>query len=336
MRIRWWGHIVIWAALYIFWITIFQNHALTFSRTVTVEFCYLIFIAGNYYLHIFYSIPQLLYRNKYIAFGFVLLAGILLGSYLRTLLAMYITRRYFYNGNAHPHFNDLFFNSLLNISFWVISILAVHLIIEKIRFRKYMDLIEREKTKNELDFLKAQFNPHFLFNSINSIYGHIDKSNPVARNMLLTFSDMLRYQLYECNADVINIDKEINYIKNYVSIQQSRKGDSVLVNLHIDPNVKGFQIAPMLFIAFIENAFKYVSSELKENKVDICLAMDDDGLLFKTINTKEKHNRLTVKDRGIGIANVKRRLELLYANKYNLSINDCEDIYEVALKINLS
>ncbi len=113
----------------------------------------------------------------------------------------------------------------------------------------------KEKEKAELDFLNAQFNPHFLFNSINSIYGHIDKHNASARNMLLTFSDMLRYQLYDCNSNCIIIDKEINYIKNYVALQQSRKEESLAVNLTIAENVKGFTIAPLLFIAFIEKCF---------------------------------------------------------------------------------
>src|SRR6476620_6305096 len=112
---------------------------------------------------------------------------------------------------------------MVNIFIWVLIFVFVKLIADKIRFRNYIHAIKKEKTKNELDYLKAQFNPHFLFNSINSIYGHIDRKNYKARDMLHTFSEMLRYQLYECNADHITIEKEINYIRNYIVLQQSRK-----------------------------------------------------------------------------------------------------------------
>ena len=107
------------------------------------------------------------------------------------------------------------------------------------RFEKYIEGIEKEKIQNELDFLKAQFNPHFLFNSINSIYGNINKSNSTAREMLLTFSEMLRYQLYECTTSKISIEKEINYIRNYVTLQQTRKPDNLSIQLHIVEDVKG-------------------------------------------------------------------------------------------------
>ncbi|HMH20806.1 MAG TPA: histidine kinase [Puia sp.] len=333
-RYRLWIHIAIWAGLYLFWITIFQNHALTLSRTLTVEFCYLLFIAANYYFNVYFTIPKLLHRKKYFAFGVCLLSGILAAAILRTLLAMYMSAHFFIPGKPQPVFRIVFANSLLNISAWVISILAVRLMIEKMQFRKYVDALEKEKTKNELDFLKAQFNPHFLFNSINSIYGQIDKTNPTARHMLLTFSEMLRYQLYECSTERINIDKEISYIRNYVALQQTRMEEDLIVKLTIRDGVKGFTIAPMLFIAFIENAFKYASNnEAEENKVEICMDKEDDLLLFETFNTKEKNHSSPGIHHGIGIANVKRRLELLYPGKYELHTHDADRSYLVTLKI---
>jgi two-component system LytT family sensor kinase len=336
IRHRWWNHIGIWAGLYIFWITIFQNHALTFSRTLTVEFCYLLFIAANYYFHVYFTIPRLLYRKKYFLFGCGLLGGIAVGAFLRTLLSLWMSRHFFRPGGVQPGFSVVLLNSLLNISVWVTGILAAYLLIEKMRFRKYVDSIEKENTRNELNFLKAQFNPHFLFNSINSIYGHIDKNNPTARNMLLTFSEMLRYQLYECNTDSISIDKEIHYIRNYVALQQTRKEENLVVRLAIRDGVRGFAIAPMLFIAFIENAFKYVSNhDSEENKVEICLDRQEDWLLFRTFNTREKNNGGSIRHQGIGIANVRRRLELLYPGGYDLFLEEAECSYEVRLKIRL-
>jgi len=304
---------------------------------MTVELCYLAFIAGNYYFNIYFNIPRFLYKKKYASFALLLISGIILGALLRVPLAIYLNIHYFSPGKPPPGLNELFINSFINIFIWVICLVAGKLIIDRVRFQKYVDDIEKEKSKTELDFLKAQFNPHFLFNSINSIYGHIDKNNPTARNMLLKFSEMLRYQLYDCNTDSISIDKEMNYVRNYVSLQQSRKEESLVVRLNIQENIKGFTVVPLLFIAFIENAFKYVSSdEEKENRVEISFFKKDDLLIFTTYNTKEKNVKNSINHTGIGITNVKRRLELLYPDRHELNIKENENTHEVILKLKLA
>ena len=303
---------------------------------MTVQFCYLFFIAGNYYFNILYTVPKFLYQKKYVGFAVLMFAGIVAGALLRVPLATYLNLHYFIPGKLQPGFTELFRNSFINIFIWVVCLVAAKLIFDRIRFQKYVDTIEKEKSKTELDFLQAQFNPHFLFNSINSIYGHIDKKNPLARNMLLTFSEMLRYQLYECNTEQINIDKEINYIKNYVKLQQIRMEEDLVVKMDIHENVRGFSIAPLLFIAFIENAFKYVGHEDQEHDcVEIALKKENDHLLFRIFNTKEPFIRKPILHKGIGITNVKRRLELLYPAKYTLDINNNEKFYEVNLNLSL-
>jgi LytS/YehU family sensor histidine kinase len=197
--------------------------------------------------------------------------------------------------------------------------------------------MEKEKTRAELDFLNAQFNPHFLFNSINSIYAHIDKHNPTARNMLLSFSEMLRYQLYDCNTNYISVDKEMSYIRHYVAIQQDRKDHRVQVCLTIGDSVTGFFISPLLFISFIENAFKYVSGhEEKDNRIVIAFERKDNELLFHCHNTKEARNGTTIEHRGIGIDNARRRMALLYPGRHALNIVDNEYIYEVTVNLQLS
>jgi len=333
-----WNNIALWIVLYLFWILVFQKRAFAFSKTMTVQFCYLLFIAANYYFNIYFTIPRFLYKKKYALFALLFMAGILVASLLRVPLATYLSIHYFAPGKTPPGFSELFLNSLINIFIWVICLVTAKMVFDRIRFQKYIDAIEKEKTKNELDFLKAQFNPHFLFNSINSIYGNIDKGNPTARNMLLTFSDMLRYQLYECNTDSISIDKEISYVKNYIALQQTRGADNLVIKMNIDDNLKGFTIAPLVFIAFIENAFKYVSHyEDKPNEVKISLARDHDNLVLKVFNTKERLNgRRKIDHKGIGIANVKRRLELLYPGKHQLTIDTKDVSHEVILNLQLS
>lgn len=334
---RTWHRLLLWIGLYFLWVIVFQKRAFSFSKTMTIQFCYLLFIAGNYYFNVLYTVPNFLYRRKYAAFALLFLAAIVAASLLRVPLATYLSEYYFAPGKPPPGFSELFFNSLINIFIWTICLVAGKLIIDRIRFQNYIEVIEKEKMKNELDFLKAQFNPHFLFNSINSIYGNIHKSNSTAREMLLTFSEMLRYQLYECNTSTINIEKEIHYIRNYVSLQQIRKAENLSIQLQVSEEVRGIRIAPLMFIAFIENSFKYVSNyENKPNEVKISLARSNNQLFFKTFNTKENSNgRKTIDQGGIGIANVKRRLELLYPGKHALVIQNNDHSFEVILNLEI-
>ena len=330
-------HVLLWVVLYFFWILVFRNRSFSFSRTISVEFCYLFFVAGCFYFNIRYNIPRFLYQQRYLVFSILFTGAIVIAALLRVPVASYLNSHVFIPGKPQPGFDQLFLKSFLNIFIWVICLVTGKLILERVRFQQYIATIQKEKSKTELDFLQAQFNPHFLFNSINSIYGHIDRKNVSARNMLLTFSEMLRYQLYECNTEAIGIDKELCYIKNYIALQQSRMEESLIVTLRIDESVHGFTIAPLLFMAFIENSFKYVSNhDEKENKVEISFMRSGDTLFFRSHNTKERNNNSSIEHKGIGIANVKRRLELLYPGEYELFINDREEDHEVILQLNLS
>jgi two-component system LytT family sensor kinase len=326
-----------WAVLYLFWVFILQNRAFTLSKTLTIQFCYLLFIGANYYFHVWFTIPRYLHLKKYFSAGLLLLAGIVITSLLRVPLVVFMNNHVFPPGASQPTQSVIFYSSLLNISVWVVCILAGKLMLDRQRMQKHLEEMEKERTKAELDFLNAQFNPHFLFNSINSIYAQIDKHNQTARDMLLSFSEMLRYQLYDCNTNHISVDREMGYIKNYVAIQQARKDSSLQVGLSIAADVTGFFIAPLLFIAFIENAFKYISnSEEKNNRIDIRFEKKEEDLVFTCFNTRERHNGGGIDHKGIGIANARRRMALLYPDRHALNIVDNEHIYEVTINLKLS
>jgi len=335
MKSKSWLHILLWCGLYFFWVMVFQKRALAFSHTATIEFCYLIFIAANFYFNVYYNVPKFLYRKKYVEFTCTFLAGICIAALLRVPLATFLNKHYFLVGKSQPAFSELFLNSFLNIFIWAVGLVAAKLTIDRFRFQQYLDEIAKQKEQAELDFLNAQFNPHFLFNSINSIYGHIDKHNTVARNMLLTFSDMLRYQLYDCNSNNIAIEKEMSYVKNYVELQKVRN-ENVEVCLNVDETVKGFSVAPLLFIAFIENSFKYAGENGGAKKsIHIIFKKENDVLCFKCCNTKGKNFMNNIEHKGIGINNAKRRLALLYAKRHLLEIKDETHFYEVSLKLQL-
>ena len=328
----------LWSGLYFLWILLFHDHVFTVTRTLTVQFCYLLFVIANYYIQEYYAITRLLHRRKYLLFAVCLFASIAVSALIRTPLAIWLQVHVFLPGHPAPDAGIVFGVSFLNILIWVVFSVSVQQVIEKIGFRQRVDAMERQRTRDELDFLKAQFNPHFLFNSINSIYGHIDRRNAKAREMLLSFSEMLRYQLYECNVEKIVIEKELQYIRHYVALQQERKEESLRVHLDIPETVAGFTIAPLLLITFVENAFKYVSThEDGTNEVLISLRKDRDQLVFRAYNTKDgTAARRGTGLGGIGIANARRRLDLQYPGRHRLTITDADRSYEVLLNLNIT
>jgi LytS/YehU family sensor histidine kinase len=248
-----------------------------------------------------------------------------------------MNRRFFHDSRTSD-FKTLYFNSAINISIWVLAITTGKMLNDRIQTQRQLELLEKERIKSELDYLKAQINPHALFNSINTVYGHIDKNNQTARKILLQFSELLRYQLYDCGAETVNLGKEIEYIKNYVVFQQLRKDKYLLVNFHVGHINDDLTIAPLLLITLIENAFKFVSS-FPDNENKICITINTEGsnLHSRFRNTKDHIQSGGFNNsNGIGIRNLKRRLELLYNHKYELIINSESNFYDVQLNIDLT
>jgi two-component system, LytTR family, sensor kinase len=330
-------HVLFWIGIYILWVLVFRSYSVTLTKTVTVEFCYLIFITADYYAIINFIVPEFLFKKKYFLFVLTIIMVIALSAWLRALIALQMNRHFFHAVLA-TDFNTLYFNSVINISLWVLLITIGKMLTERIQTQRQIELLEKERVKSELDYLKAQINPHSLFNSLNTIYGHIDKSNQVARNILLQFAELLRYQLYDCGAEKVNLGNEMSYIKNYVAFQRLRKDEKLVVNIQIENIDSGLRIAPLLLVVLIENAFKFVSNfSNKENKICIRIYTKGNILHSSFMNTKELPLvGNTSHSNGIGIRNLKRRLELLYNGKFEFSTNIENDFYETHLNIDLT
>ena len=327
-------HFLFWFCAYVFWVYVFRNSTLVLTHAITIQFCYLVFIAANYYFNVQYNIPKLLNTKQYAKFGILFVLGVAATAWIRVPVSMLVVTYIFKVPNPHFVLLDIFYNSFVNILFWVLLILAGKMVIDKIRSQLYIEKIEKEKSTNELNFLRAQFNPHFLFNSINSIYGHIDKSNRPARDMLLKFSEMLRYQLYECDVELIDLDRELNYIRNYIDLQKSRIDDRIEVTFCAADVNATIAIAPLLLITFIENAFKYVGfNEGKCNYIHIKLTSTENSIEFNIVNTKDTGFVPDEGSSGLGVSNAKRRLELLYPDKHSLQITDTPETYKVNLQL---
>jgi len=198
--------------------------------------------------------------------------------------------------------------------------------------RRREQLLEKEKLENELKFLRSQLNPHFLFNSINSIFVLIHKNPDMAQEALAKFSDLLRYQLYECNEIEIPLEQELRYLQNYIELEKLRLDTrSVKLNVKIaEPPSNNFSIAPLLLVPFVENAFKHASSWININ-----LGFEGEKMLFtiKNGSSPERKSRPIVASNGIGLKNVERRLNLIYPDAHQLEINNGQDEFSISLTI---
>jgi two-component system, LytTR family, sensor kinase len=330
-------HILFWLGVYLVWIFVFRNYSFSLTKTVSVKFCYLVFITADYYITIYFIVPRFLKKKKYVFFVLLSTGLIAFSALLRALVSMQMSLHVFIT-IPPPAFGALYLDSLVNIFILVELFILGKMIVDRVYNQQQLALLEKERVKHELDFLKAQINPHALFNSLNSIYGHIDKSNQTARNILLKFSGLLRYQLYDCGEDKISLEKELEYIRNYVSFQQIRKEEDLMVDTDIEVDKYNYTIAPLLLVVLIENAFKFVSSFTdKDNKIDIKISVAKDLFMFRICNTTEHRRALSsiLNPGGIGIVNLQRRLELLYPDKHEMEFKQELDHYEATLKLQL-
>lgn len=199
---------------------------------------------------------------------------------------------------------------------------------------KEMAQLKSEKLKAEMDFLKSQTNPHFLFNALNNIYTlSVIKSDRTPEN-LLKLSDMLRYMLYDCKADRVPLKKELEYIDNFVALNQLKDSQGLNIKIKLDRSQPNLMVAPLIFIPFIENAFKHSKIEdLEKGWIEIELNIIDTVIHFNVRNSipEKAYTKDTIG--GIGLKNVKRQLELIYPEKHSLDIVQKDSVFEIILKI---
>ncbi len=327
-------HLFFWMLVFGFWYFLRYEDYTVPGRAFRITLIKVIDLALMIYITNYILLPQLFYKKKYAAFVIAFFLLVVSSSVLK----MNILGRIMDSPQLYSFSGDLkrrIYDNVIPHFFLVIAGAAVKVMIDFTRLQQRMAETAKEKAEAELNFLKSQINPHFLFNSLNSVYFLIDKNNREARESLHKFSDMLRYQLYEINGDRIPVEREISYLKDYVDLQKLRKDEHYSVSFNYSPRVNGFLIEPLLLIPFVENAFKHVSSfNEKTNFVRLELNRTNGQFIFSAENSCDKE-KSTDRFSGIGLNNVKRRLELLYPGRHELTIFDENDIYKVCLKLKI-
>jgi len=196
---------------------------------------------------------------------------------------------------------------------------------------------ENENLKTELSLLRSQASPHFMFNVLNNMVALARKKSDLLEPSLLKFSSIMRYMLYEDDEEKVSLEKEIEYLQSYIDLQQQRFGKNVQINVSLQKFDDNYEIEPMLLIPFVENAFKHGTGMIEKAQIIIQLKAEKDKLCF-TVENKYDPSSVEIKDKtsGIGLANVKRRLNLLYGNKQRLLITQKDNWFAVSLQLNLN
>ena len=332
-------HLLMWVLNY--WLFAFIVHSdwngfNNVSDPNTLAYAYTYGLLSNvilFYIQVFWLVPKIHLRNrkaKYYLFSFLIIVVIsLIETYfdyiLYDIFEIYDT----------DEFEDNFSTTVAVNIFY--SVAGFYYILRRAhkKSEKEKQLLKEESLKAELKYLKAQLNPHFLFNGINSVYHLIGKNNNLAKDTLLQFSELLRYQLYESDTQII-LEKELDFVLQYIKMEKTRKGADIQLTYNIEFENSTKKIVPLLLIPIIENAFKYCSNHTNDydNIININIKEVDGKLSLNCINTFDEIPD-TIAVGGIGLTNVKRRLSLVYQDKYELIIHKENSSFMVDLTIEL-
>ncbi len=299
---------------------------------LSVDSIFYIFII---YFNIFYLFPKYLKGQSLAKYAIFLVISVVLITPVKGLA--------FYLLNLSDE--DSRRQVLLNLHYTFLSAFLVagsstviKILYEWVIYQRDKKKLEKENMQSELKFLKNQINPHFLFNTLNNIYALSLIKSEATPEVILKLSDLLRYMLYECNEPKVKLRNEISYMKNYLDLERLRQKSDVIIEFKVEGEVKEQTITPLIFTPFLENAFKHGVNKVLENAcVRVFLKVKKHKLKFIVENSKPEFttNVINISQGGIGLSNVKKRLEMLYSNNYSLEIENTMTYYKIELTLNL-
>ncbi|WP_159519051.1 sensor histidine kinase [Sunxiuqinia indica] len=275
--------------------------------------------------------PRLLAKNKY---GWYLLSIVILLAFGAEFYLQLFERWIDY---LFPGYYFIAYYTFWDILLFFAVYLVLTTLIKLARAWFRINQVEQEKTTSELRALRSQLNPHFLFNSLNNLYSLTRKKSDLAPQLVLKLSDILRYVIYDAETNFISLEKELHFLKKYIEVQRIRLEPDF--NLEVDQkgDPSGFKIAPLLLLPFVENAFKYGTDNLNTGgRISIAWENSDNDFQFFVANEKAVENDSSKDEyKGMGIQNVRKRLDLLYPDKHELVIDDQQKRYLVKLKLSI-
>lgn len=302
-----------------------------FVACVSVRVALLIVIA---YLNLHHFLPKYLLRKRYLAYFSAVMVSVLGYLVVQSLFDFYL-----YGYVIGPMRNSRLIEALSYNFFstlWYLGLmLALKLSLDWYGQQLIIQKITVEKLNAEVDFLRAQINPHFLFNILNNLYALTLKKSDLAPDVVLKLSEMMEYMLYDSTDEKVLLEKEVTYLKNYIELERLRFSGEAAISLEVDASLNGHRIAPLLLLPLVENAFKHGLSQQVENswlRVNIAL---DKSTLTVVIENSKPPSMVSKTKGGIGLGNLRKRLELLYPERHHLQLEDRKNSFVAELVIEL-
>jgi len=329
-RYRVWWHVLFWLVWYFFYTFTYSFGGL--EKTQFLQNLYLLPVrmAGTYLL-IYWIIPGFLFKKRYVTF-------IILAVLHAFLFGFFITLVLFFAVGFQAWDSMLFIRPIVLNYQIPATAAAIYLFKRMYLIQQYSLNLEKEKLEAELKFLKSQIHPHFLFNTLNNLYALTLKKSDKAPEMVIQLSNLLEYTLYSGKEAEVGLGEEIKQILGYIDLEKLRFGNRLKIQTEIEGNVDGLMIAPLMLLPFVENSFKHgASNDMKSPFIDIKILVKDNILKFSISNSNKGETGIfeSYKE-GIGLKNVKRRLELLYLRRHSLEIAQNSDIFDVYLTMELN
>lgn len=295
------------------------------------------------YFTLYYLIPRFLYARKYPGLILMFMASAILFGYAdRLMMHTFYVPIYLkdYDYQKYPLMDLAKAVQRSSVVYLVVfAASAIKLVKQNYQTERFSQELGKEKLNAELKFLKGQIHPHFLFNTLNTLYALTLQNSPKSSEVVLKLSHLLDYMLYDCNVELIPLRKEIQQMQNLIELEQFRYGNRLEVSFSVTGDVSIQQVPPLLMLPFVENAFKHgVSKEVEEAFISIDLTLKDQQLILRVENSKAEEDSQPEAEytKGIGLKNVSRRLDLLYGNQYDLQVFDEEETFMIVLKVPLS
>ena len=332
LKNRLFQHILFWSLSFLILINIFKVSVEIKPIDLIYTSIFHIPVLLIVYINLRILFPIFLEKEKYFLYGIFVLTLTFAGS------AFYLVLFNHWVDYILPGYYFIAYYNFWDISLYFFIYLSLTSLFRLARGWFRLQEIEKEKTLAELKALKSQINPHFLFNSLNNIYSLARKNSPVIPEKIIQLSDLMRHILYESDAEYIALEKEVEMIKNYIDLQILRGSSNERITFDVTKEIKGKKVAPLIFLPFVENSFKHgVKGGGDDLFVNASLEILEDNLVFKIENRKGKSLSMgNSKYQGIGIENVRKRLELIYPGKHSLKISDDKGIFKVILQIRLN
>lgn len=328
-----------WVLHGVFWILVFfwmlagkeNNYSLLeISRTLISLFFYILVV----YINIGYLIPRFLNQKNFMTYVLLLLTMVAVLTPIKVMM-LYLT----YEEVEPREMLVMEQHSIFLVLFTIAGgTTIIKIVSDWQRHQRDRKELETQRMQSEIKFLKSQINPHFLFNTLNSLYALTLKKSDKAPEIVIKLSEMMRYMLYESNERRVPLQKEVNYIQNYLALEALRQSGHADIRFNVEGQITDQTIAPLIFIPFLENSFKHgLNHQISDGYVHVNMKVLDNKLLLRILNSKPASPPLPSEQTsgGIGLANVQRRLNLLYPNQYKLDIedNDKEHIVELSLAL---